>query len=506
MPGLPEEPKSPVVAGARRVGAGRALAEAASLLGSGLLFLSGCRRIVERMFDKEVEAEVVPAGSPAEGGSVGRLDDRVAAHNQSLLALLDEVAGIDTDELWLRWGAPTVTELLTSRYGVSVKTARDWQRVASALDDLPVVRGIFISGRLSWEQLREVTRIATADSDGEWAQRAQEMTPADRRVRLPPTKESVVEALWQRSLRWWFASDTPEFHLEMTCPDTEGAVIATALMRLANQAEPDPVSGVYESFDARCADALWQMASQALAADSDVDRATVVVTTSLDAIRSRAGGSFVDGPAVLPETLERLLCDGRLQLAVEGDNHGVVGVGRTMRIPPPALRRIVVARDGGCRFPRCRRSRWVHVHHLVHWAHGGPTDLDNLITLCGLHHRLIHEGGWSVSGDPTDHVTWITRHGFVHDPGLPSPDYEHKRQGLEHVPDIKPPHRPHAGRSRCSCRARRRPDSTCIRPNRLVAHGESVQSPAIRARPSVRKPARLSHHIGHGTAGRSWGG
>ena len=32
-----------------------------------------------------------------------------------------------------------------------------------------------------------------------------------------------------------------------------------------------------------------------------------------------------------------------------------------------------------------------------HWSHGGPTDLDNLILLCGFHHRFVHEHGWHIT-------------------------------------------------------------------------------------------------------------
>lgn len=73
-----------------------------------------------------------------------------------------------------------------------------------------------------------------------------------------------------------------------------------------------------------------------------------------------------------------------------------VHIGRKTRTIPPAVRRALRARDHGCRFPGCENHRWVDAHHIHHWARGGPTKLTNLVLLCRRHHRLLHEGGYSV--------------------------------------------------------------------------------------------------------------
>jgi hypothetical protein len=55
------------------------------------------------------------------------------------------------------------------------------------------------------------------------------------------------------------------------------------------------------------------------------------------------------------------------------------------------MRRAVVARDRHCRFPGCDRpSAWCDAHHVVHWADGGATSVENLLLLCRRHHRMIH--------------------------------------------------------------------------------------------------------------------
>jgi Domain of unknown function (DUF222)/HNH endonuclease len=76
-------------------------------------------------------------------------------------------------------------------------------------------------------------------------------------------------------------------------------------------------------------------------------------------------------------------------------------VGRTTRTVSPAQRNALIVRDGGCAFPGCDRPQsWCEAHHLRHWAHGGPTDLGNLVLLCWAHHRAVHEGGWRLQRAP----------------------------------------------------------------------------------------------------------
>ena len=76
-----------------------------------------------------------------------------------------------------------------------------------------------------------------------------------------------------------------------------------------------------------------------------------------------------------------------------------LSVGRKTRTIPPALRRALLARDHGCRFPGCDNHVYVDAHHIHHWALGGETALDNLLLLCRRHHRLVHEGGYTVDHD-----------------------------------------------------------------------------------------------------------
>jgi hypothetical protein len=100
-----------------------------------------------------------------------------------------------------------------------------------------------------------------------------------------------------------------------------------------------------------------------------------------------------------PETARRLSCDARVQVVVHDRTGEAVGIGRVARTPPPWLVRQLRHRDRGCTFPGCESRRFLHAHHIEHWTRGGPIELDNLILVCTLHHKLVHEYGWTVEQD-----------------------------------------------------------------------------------------------------------
>jgi len=77
----------------------------------------------------------------------------------------------------------------------------------------------------------------------------------------------------------------------------------------------------------------------------------------------------------------------------------VLDVGRRLRPGGWRLREGLEARDGGCRCPGCGCRLRTHAHRVVPWAKGGETAMNNLVLLCPLHHRAVHEGGWSVEMD-----------------------------------------------------------------------------------------------------------
>lgn len=122
---------------------------------------------------------------------------------------------------------------------------------------------------------------------------------------------------------------------------------------------------------------------ETLKADGEDDLAELEITPGRNA-------------SVSAETSRRLSCDAGL-VAWQKDADGkTLNIGRKSRTVPPAIRRALQRRDVGCRFPGCSCTRWVDAHHVIHWADGGPTKLDNLVLLCRFHHRKVHEEGFGV--------------------------------------------------------------------------------------------------------------
>ncbi|HKJ56997.1 MAG TPA: DUF222 domain-containing protein [Nitriliruptoraceae bacterium] len=101
-----------------------------------------------------------------------------------------------------------------------------------------------------------------------------------------------------------------------------------------------------------------------------------------------------------------LACDSQLRRVVTA-GETPVDVGRTHRLVTWRLRAALRARDGTCRFPGCAATRHLHAHHVTHWADGGPTDMANLVLLCGAHHRFVHSREWVV--ESSDGAGWTFR-------------------------------------------------------------------------------------------------
>lgn len=296
-------------------------------------------------------------------------------------------------------------------------------RLARAVAELPTIKAAFAAGILSLEQVEMLMRIAEPGNETELLAIADEVGDADElrdEIKALESESDDDPAEPQElaptpELNSWWHNDV--FHFAGNVPGPDGVLVEKAILRLADRAPRDEATGVYRDFEIRAGEALVQMASESLAADGDPDRATMVVhVTAEDLIEQKGSGWDAAGRIFSPAQLEELLCDARIQPALTDGSGVTVGVGRTTRTIPHWLRRLVEGRDQTCRFPGCDRTRWLHIHHRVPWSQGGPTNLDNLIALCGFHHRMLHRESWTIEGEAPSDLRFYNRWGFLHTP------------------------------------------------------------------------------------------
>ena len=260
---------------------------------------------------------------------------------------------------------------------------------------------------MSYSKVRAITRIATPEQEEELVEMARFATAAQierlvRGYRRAVSRESAEALHRERFLSHYWDEDGCLCIRGRLSPE-DGATFLKALeagraaIRQGGSAEPEPAQPVNN------ADALMLLADSGLANDPAVrpagERYQVVVhvdAASLAGDDAEACCELDNGPPLSAETARRLSCDASLVPMLNGPK-GTLDVGRKTRAIPPSLRRALDARDHGCQFPGCNNREWVDAHHIIHWARGGATKLDNLVLLCGHHHRLVHEGDFGVS-------------------------------------------------------------------------------------------------------------
>jgi len=351
---------------------------------------------------------------------------------------LELVGEYDAREGWAQWQCRSCAHWVSWQCGIAPGPAREQVRVARRLRELPAIRAAYAQGELSYSKVRALTRVENVEREEDLLELARHATAAQLE-RLVRAHRRVVAAervaAGGRPERWleFEHDDDGCVLLRGRLPAEEAALVMAALDaardRLAAQDVPagtpagrdDGVRGVPAGTpritvgEAR-ADALVAIGDAFLAGDvgsrTGADRHQVVLHVDTATLQGDAGErcELDDGSPLAADTARRLACDASLVRLLERD--GVpLKLGRKTRVISPALRRALNARDRGCRFPGCTSRRFLDAHHIEHWARGGATDLDNLVQLCGHHHRLLHEGRYVIMRHAGGRLTFTRRDG-----------------------------------------------------------------------------------------------
>jgi hypothetical protein len=174
-----------------------------------------------------------------------------------------------------------------------------------------------------------------------------------------------------------------------------GHIITRAIDALTDPTNIDPVE--VRSPAQRRADALVDICSFYLTHNTDLvtsggEKPHVTVTVDYDILKGTVDRlPEIDGTPVTPNTIRRITCDAGIIPMLLGSDSEPLDVGRKARTIPTALRRALEHRDTGCTWPGCDApASWCDAHHIIHWADGGNTSLNNTRLLCRTHHTAIH--------------------------------------------------------------------------------------------------------------------
>jgi len=296
------------------------------------------------------------------------------------------------EQVHVHLGFGSFIEYVERTLGYRPRTTLDRLRVAEALEVLPHTRELLDAGGISYSAVRTLARVAKPWNERTWLDRASGKTMREIEAMVAghaPGDHPDDAPRPELELRRW-AVDLP--------PDTYAALLDTR-----RRLEED----VGERLDdAAFVAVLCERALHGSPASTDRPPYQIALTTCEQCARTTqdAAGQVIE---VAPAVLELAHCDaehlGRLDAAIPA---------RITTEIPPATRRLILRRDHQrCSVPGCRNSRYLHIHHIRAREAGGDHAHGNLTTLCGAHHRALHEGRLVIDGTAPDRLR------FEHDDG-----------------------------------------------------------------------------------------
>lgn len=339
------------------------------------------------MFDMAVGGSEVSAEGADHGAvriSWREIDRRMRAVARKRAALDAEEASLllaaKRAEIHKYLGYGSFTEYLERVCGHAPTTARDRIRVAEALDVLPATAQALAAGTLSFSAVRELTRVATPETESAW---------------LSALEGCTVREI-EDNVRGHGPGDLPDDRpdpasmsrvVRLELPPQVYALFLDARRHL-ERAAGTPLT------DAELVSDLCRLAlSGADVSAEPTHQVSISVCPDCDRGWHDAAGRSVELPAA---AIERARCDAIELGRVDGPE-----VSARVRTIPLPVRRAVLARDHHrCTIPGCRSSRHLDLHHIIPWSIGGEHTLANLTTLCGRHHDAAHDGLIQIAGMP----------------------------------------------------------------------------------------------------------
>ncbi len=291
----------------------------------------------------------------------------------------------------------TAREWIALEWGLTPAEAARTVRLAGRLSDLPELSAGLASGRLSEGTVDLLARVASPANEARLVETARVATGAQLRTLVGDMKHAAAAAAVagggpepdRPDTFAWHIDETGRYRWRGSTSADLGAPIAAAI-DAARQIDLDDAGAGAEPLTN--AEAMSQVAETYLAGTAKADG---VVPETYQAIVEidESGAHLHDGGHLEPANANQLLCQAWIVAMVTRNGRPVTATSPT-RLATPAQRRALIARDRCCQYPGCGRTRLLRAHHIWWSSQGGPTQLDNLVLLCPIHHRRIHRPGW----------------------------------------------------------------------------------------------------------------
>ena len=371
---------------------------------------------------------------------------RVAAGEARMLAYIGE---LDARRAWVEDGIGTCQAWLSWRLGMGPSAAYERLRVARALRGLPLVFAAFQAGRVSYSQVRALTRMPIEGDEQSYLELAHHASGAQlerlaggmRRAagyaedeRRREAGEPVIERKPRASVRYDADGD---LLITLRLPAAPGQVLLAALEAACADLDADKPAPKHSSAEesrpprASKGAGFLQLAKdylnqRAQARPKRARRDRAKLACHVDPL---SGWVRLPDGELLPADVaahEGLTLPGGISLRrLRRSDLTRYDAGRRRREPDQQLRDLLATIDGHrCRYPGCGRTQRLHAHHVRHWLRGGRTDFANLILLCEQHHMTVHRQRLRLTLDPMSRVLRVATRKGKRVPGRHQPPWE----------------------------------------------------------------------------------
>lgn len=370
-----------------------------------------------------IESPVPPTNSKAMPSDEATIHHRLKALSQDITSshadLLELLVRYDDIQGWKNSGASHCAAWMNLELGISLQLGWEYLRVGRKLRLLPTTTALFRAGKLSWSKIRLIVNVADPDNEKTLCHAALDASVTTVKKLCNEyrwTQDDKGESENDRAMKQWDARSllwdelsTGSTRIQLILPPEIAQAFLNSVEHSLNQTDADNSE---TKISQRRADAAILMAETSLqAAGRDIataDRYQVIVSMEASEVISKhepeeasqtklppKRPTVKGASSIAQETAKRIACDCNISTITKTDGE-ITDIGRKSRLWTNALTRAIKDRDQHCQFYGCTHTHNLQIHHIVHWANGGSTSIENGVCVCAYHHALLHEGGYSI--------------------------------------------------------------------------------------------------------------